>query len=498
MMRKLFLQTSHYSIGSFLTTLLSLVSFPFFTRIFTVAEYGIITLLGTTLTILVAMAKVGLQHSVVRYYSETVSGKRPFGIDVLYSTALVGMAGTGFLVAAGWAGVVQVLPASWLGDAGVRGLFMLLGVIVLSQTVASAMVNFLRAELRSARLVTYQVATKYVGLAVVIGALLFFSRDLWTYYTATAITDVAGTVLLWYLVFGRGSERPRPSRDAFSWPLFRELLHFGLPMMLGHELSNLILSMGDRYVIQALLGAAPLGIYAASYTLCQYVHAVLVSSMGQSIMPIYLRLWEEKGEAATVAFIERSLGYYVIIGTAVVAGLTAVGPPLLSLLASEKYASGAVIIPWVCSGIILQGAAQSLAAGLYIHRRTQVIMRVLIACAALNLVLNYLLIPHLGIVGSAVATLLGGAILSGALAFAARPLLRVRFPWGTLARAGASSLVMYHLVTRLDAGSPLATLFVRMAAGAACYGLLVLAIDRPTRDAALLVARRLKGRFRPS
>ena len=53
------------------------------------------------------------------------------------------------------------------------------------------------------------------------------------------------------------------------------MLRYGVPMMLGWELSGIVLSLGDRYVVQALLGSGPLGNYAAAYNLCQQAEAVL-------------------------------------------------------------------------------------------------------------------------------------------------------------------------------------------------------------------------------
>ena len=36
-------------------------------------------------------------------------------------------------------------------------------------------------------------------------------------------------------------------------------------MMIGYELSGTILSVGDRYVIKAVIGDAQLGLYSAAY-----------------------------------------------------------------------------------------------------------------------------------------------------------------------------------------------------------------------------------------
>ena len=47
-----------------------------------------------------------------------------------------------------------------------------------------------------------------------------------------------------------------------------------------------MLSVGDRYVVQALLGEESLGIYAAAYNLCQYVwKPFAIASVGRAVIP---------------------------------------------------------------------------------------------------------------------------------------------------------------------------------------------------------------------
>ena len=54
-----------------------------------------------------------------------------------------------------------------------------------------------------------------------------------------------------------------------------------------------------------------------------------------------------------------------------------------------------------------------------------------------------MLVPLLGITGAAIATLVGYCLLYVAFVLVARRYLHVRFPWGTLLRAGLAALVMY-------------------------------------------------------
>jgi O-antigen/teichoic acid export membrane protein len=262
-------------------------------------------------------------------------------------------------------------------------------------------------------------------------------------------------------------------------------------MMIGYELSGLILSIGDRYVIDGLVGEEPLGLYAAAYNLCQYVQALVMASLAQAVMPMYLQMYAREGVAATTAFIGRSLRTYAIFGVPIVAGVAAVGPELLPSLASEKYAGAAIILPWVIGGMVVDGTNSMLGAGLFIHRRTRSIMAIVLSSAILNIVLNLILVPRIGIKGSAIATLVCYSVAALALGWAGRKLLPVALPLATLAAAGVASLAMYFAVVHLYPGHRLLTVGVRVAAGGPIYVVMMAVISAEARDMVRKALRRV-------
>lgn len=490
-LKRLAVHASHYSLGSLLTTIAGLVSFPLLTRVFSVADYGVMSLIGASVTIAVALGKLGIQHSVLRYHSEIGAGKRAYTARQLSSTTLFGMLAAGIAAAALVLAVARLAPAGVLGDPRVRALLAIMSVAVVMQVVGSVLVNFARAEMRTTLLVVYQVGKKYLGLALILIAVFFVARDLTAFYVATVVTETLAVVALGLVLFGRGG-LPRPALDQFSPPLFTEMLMFGIPMMFGNELSGIVLAVGDRYVIRGLLGDEPLGLYSAAYNLCEYVQLVLIASVGQAIMPIYMQMWDRKGRDATAAFVDQSLRSYVLFGAPVIAGIAAVGPELLPALASSKYASASTVLPWVIAGMVVDGTNPMVGAGLFIERRTRRIMGVVMGCAALNIGLNLVLVPRIGIVGAAIATLVSYAATSVLLAIGGRAFLRVTLPWPTLARAGAASLAMYLVVAGMWAGHGLRTVGVRAVVGAALYAGLVWAIDPDARALLGRVLRRAR------
>jgi O-antigen/teichoic acid export membrane protein len=484
-LKRLLVQASHYSFASLLSTLAGLISFPLLTRIFSVADYGVMNLISATLTAALALGKVGVQHAIIRHRTEALAGKGQYSAAQLYATTFLGMCGTGLLAALVLGVGAQLIPPRWLGDRRLPTLFGIASLVVFIQVAESVIFNFLRADQKTAVLMKYQVGKRYFGLALILFAVFVISRTLMAFYAAMLATETVAVAALTVAFFRRQSV-PRLARRDFSLPLYRELLAFGIPMMIGYEMSGIVLGVGDRYVIHGMIGEQPLGLYSAAYNLCQYVQVVFVASVGQAVTPLYMQIFDQKGPEETAAFVGRSLRNYVLFGAPVIAGLAAVGPALLPTLASERYASAAIIIPWVIAGMVVDGSNTMVAAGLFIHRKTKQIMSVVLTAAVLNVALNIILVPRIGILGAAIATLVSYLLASGALALAGQRFLPVKLPWATMVRAAVAALGMYLAVAHLSLGHHLATVVARTILGAPVYLALIALIDP---DARLLAAK---------
>ncbi len=338
-----------------------------------------------------------------------------------------------------------------LADPRVHHIFAIASCLVLVQVLESAFVNLLRSEQRTADLMKNQVTKKYLSLALMAGTVLFLSRTVEGFYSAQVIAETATFAILVRL-FLSNKERIRPSFKEFSRPLYAEMLRVGIPMMIGYELGNITLAIGDRYVIQAMLGEAQLGLYGAAYNLCQYVQALVLASIGQAITPISMQMYDREGPEATSAFLGKSLRTYALFGAPIIAGLAAVGGELLPSLASDKYTSASAVLPWVIAGMVVEGTGSIIGAGLFIQRRTRTLMAIVLGCALLNIGLNVVLVPHIGIVGSAIATLVAYSVDVLALRLTSNGILPVEIPWATIARAGLLSVAMYFALAWIYPG----------------------------------------------
>jgi O-antigen/teichoic acid export membrane protein len=119
----------------------------------------------------------------------------------------------------------------------------------------------------------------------------------------------------------------------------------------------------------------------------------------------------------------------------------------------------------------------------------------MVICAILNIGMNVLLIPRLGINGAALATLISYGILGGGAWIVSQRFLATGFPWLDALKFGLLSTIMYLAVSAISFASDWATLVARVAAGVALYSLLVLVFDQQTRNMARRVINKFSSAF---
>lgn len=489
MLMRLLRHTSNYSIGTLLITLASIISFPIFTRMFSVAEYGVLGLVNVTLGFLVGVGKLGLQKSIVRFYAEIESGTRTGNKVEFFSTVLFSMLGVGAVISLLSALIFLVLPNSWWNNTGAQYLIALASPLILIRVVDSAMLNLLNAEQKSGLYSLFTTVRKYLGLGLVLLVLFVIARSLYGFFVGTMLAEaLALAFIVAYYARRHLFDIKRVSR-----PLFIAMLTFGLPL-LASELSYLLLSMGGRYIVNYQLGPQPLGSYSAAYNFSEYLQGVLTASFAQAVVPMYLRQWEQQGREKTILFLQQSLRYYLLLALPILAGMAAVGPDLLRLLASDKYEVSTSLFVFIVGGMLVAGGTPIFSAGIYINKLTKIVMYSVLAAAALNMVLTALLTRPYGIEGAAFATLASYVLYSASTAYFGRRTVHVRMPWGDLAKFSALSLLMYGAVTQIAPPNIALRIGLQIAAGVVLYAVLLLLTDRPIRNLALELFDRVRRR----
>ncbi|MGB9927139.1 MAG: lipopolysaccharide biosynthesis protein [Methanosarcina sp.] len=194
----------------------------------------------------------------------------------------------------------------------------------------------------------------------------------------------------------------------FKIPKFlslREYLEFGLPTI-PSNLSSWIVDSSDRYVIGILMGAAFVGIYSPGYTLGNIINMFFAPF--SFILPPVLSIHYDNNDFDQVGTIlSYAIKYFTSIAIPSVLGLSLLSKPLLSILTTPEIASqGYLITPFTALSSFLFGLYGIISHICILEKKTKIIGKIWITSALLNLILNFVFIPYIGILGAAITTLI--------------------------------------------------------------------------------------------
>jgi len=184
----------------------------------------------------------------------------------------------------------------------------------------------------------------------------------------------------------------------------------------------------------------------------------------------------------------------IMVAGGILAAVAASAHDLVILLASSKYDGVERLIPIILAGLLVYALHVFVGAGLLIHKRTMQMAGLLVIAAALNIGMNCLLLPRMGLFGGALATFISYAVCILLLAHGSGRLLRLRIDARAVARYAAAAGVAWFAGSRLQIGPPVLNLAGRSALTLAIYVGALYLVDGRLRNAARISAAWVRSR----
>jgi O-antigen/teichoic acid export membrane protein len=390
-LRAMFSRDIVYLGVSALQVVLAALITPFLTRLVGVAEFGQLALAIVVAQLLGMTFSLGLPFAAQKVFAEEDGDRRSRGALAI-STVLAAAASLFVVLAAPvWGPLVGLdrvldarLAALWAGS--------------FALTLTSLAVLRSRDKLRMAIFVAalQSVGAQGIGLALL----------LW--WTPTVTSYLCGLIIGQGAAALAGLLALRPDWSAL--PAIRRyggIFLFGLPMV-PQQLSGFILGVGDRVVVRHVLGSAAVGRYSVAYNVGSLGFILLVL-VNQAWMP---RIYAVSDRVARSRLLASSRDMMNLLLIPVVIGLAAGAPLVLRVWVPPSFRPAEltqiVAIVAVCTFPFAQFVA-NLRALMSESRTGRAAVATLIA-AAVNICLNVVMVPFLGITGSAIATVLSYAL----------------------------------------------------------------------------------------
>ena len=443
----------------------SFISFPIFTRIFSKTDYGIMSLIGVTVALAGHLSDLGMKDAVLRFYSTySRDEKKGFVSSILIFFLIVAIITSSLLLLLAFL-LQDKIKA--LGGYGISLLLIAFSLIIF-RGVFGIISAIFRIEEKIKAVIFFDFFQRYGGLFLSVTLVLIY-RNLFGYYWGLAVAEAILTVIMIWLA------RKDISLGFIKKKYVISSLKYGFPLCMSN-ISTLFLNFGDRYVIGLLLGPASVAIYSVAYNLCNYIFELIKNVFFKTFMPLVINNWNKGEITQSQRTLSLHFRLYLMVTLPTIFGLSAVGADALTLLAGAKYKDAFFLVPILASAIAVNGLSHVTFSGMYYKSQTRRILIITFGTAALNLILNFIFIPIVGLIGAAWAT--GISFLTMVLAgyFFTRQSLEINYQVASIIKYVFFALLMYGAIRLIPLSGNLG-LLTKIIVGALSFGLLLLIFD---------------------
>jgi O-antigen/teichoic acid export membrane protein len=434
-----------YGLGSIVSSLLAVFLLPLYTRYLTRADYGAIETLIAASAVLTILLQAGINSAFFRFYFDSPDPeerKRVVRTSFWFtmSGATVGLA-VGVLFA-------PEVSSLLFGTSSRADLVRAAAVMLWANLNYQQMTSLFRVEQRS---VSYVIAS-LTNVAITIGATVALVVGFHKGALGALVGNFTGTLcvyfpLLVYRRFQLGLE--------FDRTLLRRMNQFGLPLV-PSALALWVNNFSDRLFLVKLAGAAEVGLYSIGIRLSAAI--VLLLTAFRTAWPAFAYSIEDEGEAReTYGFV---LTYVLLIVCWGALALGALAPWLVHLLTTPHFYSGSRVVALLAFANAAKAGFMVVSIGIGRARRTQFNWVITGVAAAVNIVLNVVLIPPYGMIGAAIATVASFTVMFVFMAWHAQRIYPVPYQWRRVVTLVAVAVALNVVAAVVDAPLPLALALV--------------------------------------
>lgn len=393
-------QTLAYGLSGLLVPLVGMITLPIFARVFTTSEYGLIELGTATMTVALSITDAGLTAAALRSFYDYTANQEPQRRSVML---------TGLLATSALAIVVALLLIVFREDLS-RWIFGTPdeGTVLIAVACSMLALNtwrfvgeIMRVRFQAFGYLTMSILAAAVTTALgVAGVLALDWRVNGVFFAAVVGNSIAaayGLIAVRHWLAGR-----------FDRPELRRMLAYGLPLV-PTALSAWALALVDRIILSRLSSLSEVGQYAVANRLALML-TIGMTAFLFALSPFLLSTFSENPEQEKAAR-GRTLTYLTFILTFSGLVLTLYAKELFEVVA-PKFDDAYLPVGPLALGTVGYGIATVLTTGLAIVRKTLHLAALAIGAAAVNVALNYALIPPFGIVGAGLATAAGYGVLA--------------------------------------------------------------------------------------
>lgn len=421
---------------SMIGQLRGLILLPILAKEIGPANYGIWSQANVTIELLIPVALLGLNGAFIRFLA--AEKDRKILREGIYSTlfAVILMSTILSLIVFLFA---SEIASALFGGAEAAIVVKIISGILIIWSIDKIFLTFFR---------TFRKMKFFTGTSIAIN---FGEIGLIAYlvFAGYGVAGIVFSLLFVRLIVGIFMAYIVISTVGFKFPDFsfiRTYLNYSLPTIPTAFFWWMVMS-SDRYIIGYFLGTAPVGIYSAAYGIGS-IGLIFMEPIKLVLVPALSKLWDEQKITEVKVHLKYSAKYFFMLAIPSSFGISVLSKPILYILTTSEFIpEGIFVIPLASLCILIYGIYPIVGQVLFLVKKTKLIGSIWMMAALINVLLNLILIPIIGIVGAVVATLISFLLASTVTIFYANKYLKVDFDLNFITKSIVASMIMSIIVS---------------------------------------------------
>ena len=456
-----------YGLGNVLQSALSLILLPLYLRYLSPEEYGVVSVLSVTMSLLALTIGAGMMNGLIRLYYETedLQRKKLIGSTWLWYLTVAALGGVALFTQANTMSVVFFSTDTYGGS------FRTIGITFFFIMAQIVPFYILRLEKKAG----HYVAFSFVNFIVDFVLKLYFIKSMGLgiegYFASSAIANMITLVIMIPYVYGNVKFAP-------DFETTLKLMKLGFPYIFS-GIAVWTIDVSDRLLLNHYSGGAAVGVYSVAYNFANIFRVLLATPASLLVDPFFFSFAASRSVEDTRELLKKMLIYSLLAGGVLYLGIALASGEALRVLvnsfgANKDYLNAAELIPILTlAPFVYFLVMPSILGGLWVNKPA--VFSVACTFAALaNAALNFFVIPKYGAMGAAVTTVIAYLFLFGLSYGRLERFLHGNYPWGKIV-CGVFFLVFSFAVgSQFWLNNPIASLLVRALVGVIIFILLVL------------------------
>lgn len=425
-----------YGLGGAVRKLSGFLLLPFLTQRLTPTDYGVFALISILLVGFTGIANLGTGNSLsILFFQEDDSKKREnliwTNFILLFFTNLVLL----LFVVIFSKNISQVVLKTELYSEFIVVSFFGLSLRVLSDPF----MNYLRMIEQPLKYISINIFGTAAFVLLIIYNVIYLDQGLVGYVYAITLSQFISLLLI---ILWVGSH--------LSFKLIKgkilPLVKIGFPSIFG-IFAFVLIDYSDRELIHLFLGLDSLGIYSVAYSFGMLV--VLFTDAFSLVWAPFFNSYINKQSEAKFIF-PSILNVYLALSFSILILIFGCSKPIFYLLTESSYHSGYSIIGLISFSYLMKGVYLIFLPGFYFNKKLHLISLIEWVSAILNIILNLIMIPKLGLLGAAFATALSYLALCVISYFKGYKYLEINYQWITILKTTLISSIALALILMLN------------------------------------------------